>query len=62
MNLIGVGFGILTTLAFAQDIRRGGVADAVGVAVIGMIELLDTASTPPCMKLGVLQCRLPLGR
>ena len=62
MDLIGVGLGILTTLAFAQDIRQWVVADAVGEAVIGMIELLDTASTPSCMLLGVLQCSLPLGR
>ena len=51
MNLIGVGFGILAALALAQDISRRIIADVVGVAIIGVVELLNTASAPSCMTL-----------
>ena len=51
MNLIGVGFGILAALALAQDISRRVIADVVGVAIIGVVKLLNTASAPSCIIL-----------
>ena len=60
MYLISVGFSILSALTLAQDISRRIVADAVRVAIIGVVELLDTTTTPSCMTLRVLQSCLSL--
>ena len=51
MNLISVGFSILTALTLAQDVSRGVIVDAVREAIVGTVELLHTASAPSCMIL-----------
>ena len=51
MYFIGVCLGILTTLALAQDVSGRVVVDVVRKAVIGIVELLYTATTPSGMIL-----------
>ena len=60
MDLIGVCLGILATFALAQDISGRVIVNAIGETVIRVVELLNTASTPSCMILRVLQGCLSL--
>jgi hypothetical protein len=51
MNLIGVCLGILTASTSTQDISRRVIVDVVREAIIGVVKLLDSASTPSGMVL-----------
>ena len=55
MNLVGISLGILSASALAQDIGTAPIVDIVIEAVIAVVKLLDSATTPPGMILGVLQ-------
>ena len=51
MYLIGVCLGILPAFALAQDVSGGVIVDVIRKAVIGIVELLYTATTPSGMIL-----------
>ena len=60
MNLVGISLGILSASALAQNIGTAPIVDIVIEAVIAVVKLLDSATTPSSMILGVLQDSFPL--